>query len=388
MKQLHLNLVWGDAGMGAWQAPTAISSYTNGPAAWRELAQTAEHACLDAILCTDRNHLAATRTGSALFGLEPFTTCAVLAAHTNRIGLIATAATPTAQPYNIARRLASLDHISQGRAGWDIRAALPAETLAQYGKTVDPQTCCDPARTLEFVQVTRQLWDSWGDHALQCDGTGQAAVDGSQNHAIEHQGRWFSVQGPLDVPRPPQGQPLLSHAVRTAQDETLAASHADLVFVRPNDPAQAAVFRRKMRARCAAAGRTPDSIRVMGALRFVLASSDAAAAERANALAPYAAAARRPSDAPSADSPLTYVGTPTGLAARMQTWLEAEAVDGFNLICPWLPGGLEQFAHEVIPLLQQRGIFRTHYANATLRSHFGLPTRRYAALPSMASSTP
>lgn len=423
-RQLHLNCMLGGIGLGSWRHPEAQPEKIRSLQYLADLARVAERARFDAIFCGDLMSVSATRTGDQLFGLEPFTTYSALAAVTGQIGLIVTASTTYDEPFNVARRLASLDHISCGRAGWNIVTTLVDDVARQFGDQPHPDPASRYDRAEEFVEVCKKLWHSWGRAAV-VPSANSARVDGSLNHPIDHQGRHFAVRGPLDIPRPVQGWPVLAQAGSSGLGQAFAARHAELIFTAQPDLARAKAFAATIRHEAARFGRSSGDILLMPGLASVLASTEAEARRTADELAGLSINGGRlkqlsgllgidlaalpqddpiphdllpPTGLPSTHSRtalyvelirekhltprqlsrqeahLSFIGTPEGLADLIEDWFTSGAADGFNLMWPWLPGGLDIFADEVVPLLQKKGIFRREYAGTTLRNHFGLAT--------------
>ncbi|MBS7813631.1 NtaA/DmoA family FMN-dependent monooxygenase [Roseococcus pinisoli] len=426
MRQMHLNCMLGGIGLGAWRPGEADPWTPRDLGALTAMARTAERGLMDALFFGDLNSTAgAGRAG--LLGLEPFTTCSALAAVTERIGLIVSASTTYAQPYNVARRLASLDHISQGRAGWNIVTTLVEAVAENYGREPHPGIEARYARAEEFTGVAKALWDSWDEEAVFVDAEGRTRVDGAKVRPIAHRGEHFAVRGPLDLSRPPQGRPVLAQAGSSGPGKAFAARHAEVIFTAQPTLPRAQAFRTEMRARAAAAGRNPDRLRVLPGFAPVLAPSEAEARDLAAALRGREGRRARldrisgllgldlatlPPDAPippallpdisdpathsrtalfvemireeglspdgllARGAHLSFVGTPEGAAELMERWIRAGAADGFTLMWSHMPGGLDLFVEEVIPRLQGRGVYRTAYPGRTLRETLGLERER------------
>ncbi|MBI3516216.1 MAG: LLM class flavin-dependent oxidoreductase [Proteobacteria bacterium] len=286
-----------------------------------QLAQRAEQAKLDLIVFAE----------GAAVTLEPTALLAGLAAVTTQIGLIATASTIYNEPYNLARRFASLDHISGGRIGWNLAAA-PLADAANYGFDGPPDADARLARAAEFYDVVAGLWDSWEDGALLRDKTSGDYIDRDKIHFLDHAGAHFKVKGPLNITRSAQGWPVVTLAAMSDAERALAARAADVVFTAETELGAAQAFYADLKGRAAHHGRAPDDLTIMAAL-----------------------------PAPSADA--------------LATWLDAAAADGFAVEATQL----NDVTRGVIPELQRRGIFRTDYTGTTLRQHLGLrvPENRY-----------
>jgi len=360
--------------------------------------------------------------------LEPTLLLTVLAGATEHIGLIATASTTYNEPYNLARRFASLDHISGGRAGWNIVTTAGIEAARNFNLEQLPSHGERYERSAEFVDVSLALWDSWDDSAPIGDKAKGVWGDESKLYPPRHVGRHFRVEGPLNVPRSPQGYPLLVQAGSSEDGKGLAARHAEAVFTAQQTLQDAQSFYADLKARTRALGRSPDAIKILPGIVPVIGSTEAEAqaldAELDRLIKPEFAKlqlsktlrvrpedldldAELPQDLPSEDAiegaksrytlivslarrerltvrqligrlgggrgHRTFAGTPEQVADAMLHWWENGAADGFNVMPPVLPSGLAAFVDQVVPILQQRGVFRTAYEGKTLRDHYELP---------------
>ena len=405
--------------VAAWRHPdTDLAS--NPFKVFRQQVQSAERACLDAVFFADSLAL----TGGVP-ALEPLTLLSALAASTERIGLIGTATTTYNEPYTVARQFASLDQISDGRAGWNLVTSDNAAEAANFGRDQHVAHAARYERAREFHQVVTGLWDSWEDGALINDKAGARLVDPAKLHQLNHRGPHFSVAGPLNVSRSPQGRPVVVQAGGSEAGRELAAATAEVVFTAQPSLAPAQAFYRDIKRRLAAHGRTPDTLKIMPGLFAVVGRSQAEADDKFGTLQrliePKAGLAllgrmignfdlsAYPLDGPLPELPqtqdgqrsrqqlltdlaqgesltirqlyeriaggrghFTVVGTAATVADQMQAWFEQEAADGFNFMAPALPGGLDDFLTLVVPELQRRGLFRTAYQGSTLREHLGL----------------
>jgi FMN-dependent oxidoreductase (nitrilotriacetate monooxygenase family) len=413
--------------VAAWRHPQADLESTPF-ALYKRLAQTAERACFDAVFFADS--LALTGNGAAL---EPLTLLSALAAVTERIGLIGTATTTYNEPYHVARKFASLDSISGGRAGWNLVTSDHAGEAANFGRDAHVEHASRYVRAREFHEVVTGLWDSWDEDAYLNDKAGGVLFDPSRLHALQHRGTHFSVAGPLNVARSPQSRPVVVQAGGSEAGRALAAATAEVIFTAQPALASAQAFYRDLKGRLPAFGRSPDSLKVMPGLFAVVGRSEAEAQDKFGLLQQLVRPqdglallgrmignfdlSSYPLDGPLPDLPLTndgqrsrqqlltelaqgenlsirelylriaggrghftVIGTAETIADQMQQWFEQEAADGFNVMPPWLPGGLDDFAELVVPELQRRGLFRTRYEGSTLRDHLGLqrPPSRYA----------
>jgi FMN-dependent oxidoreductase (nitrilotriacetate monooxygenase family) len=405
--------------VAAWRHP-ATDLESNPFKVFRQQVQSAERACLDAVFFADSLAL----TGGVP-ALEPLTLLSALAASTNNIGLIGTATTTYNEPYTVARQFASLDQISEGRAGWNLVTSDNAAEAANFGRDQHVAHAARYERAREFHQVVTGLWDSWGDGALMNDKAGGRLVDPDKLRKLNHRGAHFAVAGPLNVSRSPQGRPVVVQAGGSEAGRDLAAATAEVVFTAQPSLAKAQDFYRDMKRRVGAHGRAPESLKVMPGLFAVVGRSQGEADDKFGELqrliepkAGLALLGRMignfdlsgyPLDGPLPELPqtedgqrsrqqlltdlaqgehltirqlyeriaggrghFTVVGTAQAVADQMQAWFEQEAADGFNFMAPALPGGLDDFLSLVVPELQRRGLFRTAYQGTTLRGHLGL----------------
>ena len=329
-----------------------------------ELARLAEAGKFDFFAIGDRLTADATNAADPTLAVrtEPFTTASFLATKTNRIGLLVTANASYYEPYNLARLTASLDHVTHGRAVWNIATGASAPAARNYSQS-EADAAAHYGRAGEAVDVIRELWDSWEDGAFIRDKTTGAFVDGNKIHPINHQGQLFSVKGPLNVARPPQGQLVLAHEAGTPLANELAAREADIVLARPADSAAGKALRDELRKAAVAQGRGPDALSVLVEITPVVAETDAAAnllLAELNALGGTISGA-------------VIVGGPERIADQLAAWVSAGAADGFVVRSAALPDQLRQFVERVIPELQRRGLARTEYRATTLRENLELP---------------
>jgi FMN-dependent oxidoreductase (nitrilotriacetate monooxygenase family) len=434
-RQLHLNINILHSGFSpaAWRmegsdprASFDINHYVN-------VARIAERGTFDAIFLADQAAISDRVDFRPLTSLEPTIVLATVAAHTDRIGLIATASTTYNEPYNIARRFATLDHVSGGRIGWNIVTSADLSQSRNFGLEKPVAHNSRYERAAEFTTVVKALWDSWEEEAFIGDAATGRFVDPARVHAIAHRGKYFSVHGPHNVPRPPQGHPVLVQAGGSDDGRELAAEHAEAVFSASQSLEEALDYAGDLRKRAVRFGRTPDSLLVLAGLATIIGSTEAEAKRRQEELRElipleYSLARlagvlqidpkrlkldeRLPDDIPlPADGGHTFfqatlalarregltvrgliralnggtghrtiIGTPEDVADDIETWFQAGAADGFNLMPDVLPHGLEVFVDEVVPILRRRGLFRQDYTGRTLRDHLGLarPANPYA----------
>jgi FMN-dependent oxidoreductase (nitrilotriacetate monooxygenase family) len=435
-RQLKLNLFIYPGGHheAAWRHAKSQPERLLDLSFYQELAQRAEAAKLDAVFFADGPALESNVQYATRFRLEPFTWLSAIAAATDRIGLIGTASTTYLEPYNAARLFASLDHLSGGRAGWNIVTTGAERAARNFGLDEHPPHAERYSRADEFVRVVGKLWDSWEDQAVVSDADTGVFADTSRIHPVEHEGDYFRVEGALNIPRSPQGRPVYVQAGSSADGRAFAAQHAEAVFTAHQTIQSAQGFYADIKARAAANGRAPGQLRVLPGISPYLGSTEAEARalkqefdeltqpeyglgilskllgvdlDSVKLDEPFppdllAAAGRAGSrsqlllDVIRRERPTVrqvlhrfagarghYVvaGTPVQVADEIQRWFDEGAADGFNIMPPWLPGGFEAFADEVIPILQSRGLFRTEYSGRTLRDHFGLdrPDSQYRA---------
>ncbi|MFE1599831.1 LLM class flavin-dependent oxidoreductase [Methylobacterium sp. ID0610] len=422
-RRIHLGLFLQGAGhhVSGWRHPEAESGSENLDLL-RRVAQMAEAAKFDMVFLADGLTSGVDAHPSMIARFEPLTLLAALAMVTDRIGLAATASTTYGEPYHLARAFASIDHLSHGRAAWNIVTTSYARTANNFSKS-HPEHDARYALAEEFVDVVRGLWDSWADDAFLKDKARGVYADPAKVRVLDHAGPYFSVKGPLNIPRPPQGHPVLIQAGSSGPGQDLAARTADIVFTAQQSLAEAQGFYRSLKARVAGFGRDPASVAVMPGFLPVVGRTLKEASEKLSELDRWTdIASAMPLleerighslsgydlDGPLPDLPASdqlrsraelltelarregltirqlalrvaagrghhmVVGTATDIADRMQTWFENGAADGFNVMPPYFPGGLQEFVAEVVPILQERGLFRTEYEGRTLRDHLGL----------------
>ncbi|MDV3124995.1 LLM class flavin-dependent oxidoreductase [Mycobacterium sp. 21AC1] len=427
-RQLHLNANITDAGKhpSAWRHQSDPLSFLT-PQYFTEIGAIAEQATFDAIFLSDWPALAENPPTKPWQSLDPTVVLATVAAATTHIGLIGTASTTFSTPYELARRFASLDHLSHGRVAWNIVTTMHAQAAGNFGVEHLPGHDERYAQADEFVDVVTKLWDSWPVEGLQPDARSGVFSGVEAIPAIDHAGAHYRVAGPLNVPRTPQGRPVLVQAGASEQGKELAARWADVVFTVQTVREDAQWFYRDINARAQEFGRTPGSVLVLPGLFPVVGSTEAEAAARLrefNEQLDYDRELRRlahqlgvtPDDLPL-DQPLNarlitdvgavstshgflnttvafaqrsgltirdlidrnggahrmVIGTPEQIADDIELWFTTGAADGFNLNFDVYPGGLRLFADQVVPELRRRGLFRRAYTSSTLRGHLGLP---------------
>ena len=427
-RELHLNLFINSRGHheASWRHPDASDLALTDIHYLQGLTQRAEEGLFDSIFLADQ---LAFRGGGASLSLEPLTSLAALAVSTNNIGLIATASTTYTEPFNLARQFASLDHISNGRIGWNIVTSWSAPAARNYGYASQISHAERYARADEFMAVTRSLWDSWSDDAIIDDRANGKYLKRNSVREGGHEGTFYNVAGPLNVPRGPQGWPVLVQAGSSDTGRKFAAQHAEAVFTAHMEKSSAKAFYSDLKSLVKAEGRNEKDCLILPGLSPVIASTDAEAqqfrddlnnlADPQEGLISLSARfggtdfSHLPLDTPLSpdDFPdpstveaarsrtevilgvvrnerLTmrqllsklagarghYVvsGTPEHIADLIEDWFIDGVADGINLMPPVLPKMLDVFIDEVVPLLQRKGIFRTEYQGNTLRDHYGL----------------
>jgi FMN-dependent oxidoreductase (nitrilotriacetate monooxygenase family) len=424
-RQMHLGTLVYATGhhVSGWRLPQAQAGMENLPLLV-SIARTAERGKFDMLFFADAPLTGIDFHPSTLVRLEPLTLLSALAMVTERIGLAATATTTYIEPYNLARMFASLDHISNGRAAWNIVTGASPEAAANFGRTVHPPHGERYAMAAEFVDVVRGLWDSWDDGAITMDKASGTFADPAGMHVLDHHGKYYDVKGPLNLSRSPQGHPVLIQAGSSGPGRDLAAATADVVFTVQQEMAACAAFRDDVRQRAARLRRDGGKVAVMPGLCPVIGRTEREAHERFAELGQFlepAAAMRVLSDrighdlsgydldaqlpelpdstimrghaatltalarrekltlrqlrditAASLGHPVV-VGTAEKIADHMEQWFASEACDGFIVMPAWVPDQFEAFVSEVVPILQARGLFRQDYEGTTLRDHLGLP---------------
>jgi FMN-dependent oxidoreductase (nitrilotriacetate monooxygenase family) len=428
--KLHLNAFLMSVGHheAAWRLPESDPFASTSVEHYQNLARIAERGKLDSLFLADGPVLW-TDIGQRPAGtLEPTVLLTALASVTERVGLIATASTTYNEPYNLARRFGSLDHISGGRAGWNIVTTAGLDAAKNFNLTELPAHADRYARAAEFVDVCLKLWDSWADDAPIGDKERGIWGDDSKLYPPRHVGRHFRVEGALNLPRSPQGHPLLVQAGSSQDGKELAARYAEAVFTAQQTLEDAQSFYSDLKARTRALGRDPETIKILPGIVPVLGGTEAEArareAELDRLISPEYAKrqlaqvlrvdpavlrldAELPADLPTEDhiesqksrytlilnlarrehltvrqllgrlgggrGHRTFSGTPEQVADTLVSWWENGAADGFNVMPAVLPSGLVDFVEHVVPILQRRGVFRAEYEGRTLRDHYGLP---------------
>lgn len=429
-KQLHLGAFMRPVSLhtGAWRYPGSYPDANFNFQHIKSFAQKLEAAKFDAFFMAD--HLAvlnmpveALRRSHTVTSFEPFTLLSSLAAVTERIGLVATASTTYDQPYHIARRFASLDHLSAGRAGWNIVTTANPDSARNFGQDEHKEHGERYARAREFYDVVTGLWDSFAEDAFVRDVESGIYFNPERMHVLDHHGPELNVRGPLNIARPPQGWPVIVQAGQSEPGRQLAAETAEVVFCAPRNLEAGKEFFKDVKGRLAAVGRDRDDMKLLPAA-FVLIGNTVEEAQakrlKLDSLVHYESSIASlsialgcdvanldpdgplPTELPETNasksgresvlklaategltvrqlaqryggySGLAFVGTVETVADEMEQWLVQEGSDGFNLTFPFLPQGLDDVVDLLIPELQRRGLFRKDYEGTTLRDHLGL----------------
>lgn len=438
-RQMNLNVFLMNAGHheAAWRHPATEPHNITDIRYFERLAKLAEEAKFDSLFLADGLAVAKNVKHGSFVGLEPFTLLSALAAVTEHIGLIGTVSTTYNEPFHVARKFASLDHISKGRAGWNIVTSgseleannFNSDSHLEHSKRYD--------RAREFLEVTTSLWDSWEDDAILINRESGQFADTDKVRAINHAGETFKVRGPLNIPRSPQGYPVLVQAGSSEDGKEFAAQYAEAIFTAQQTLAEAQQFYADVKGRLSKYGRLPEQLVILPGICPIIGQSESEAKEREQELNELTVPEygllqlsnmlqvdlfSYPLDGPLPPLPgidqingnksryqlvadlahrekltirqlihrlaggrghRTFAGTALQVADQLEEWFTGGASDGFNVMPPYLPGGLEEFAQQVIPELQRRGLFRTAYAGSTLREHFGLtrPANSLSGVP-------
>lgn len=414
---------------GSWRWPGAYADANFNFGHIKKFAQRLEEARFDSFFMAD--HLAvlnmpveALRRSTTPTSFEPFTLLSALSQATDRLGLMATGSTTYDEPYHIARRFASLDHISGGRAGWNIVTTSNPDASRNFGKEDHLEHAERYRRAREFYDVVTGLWDSWSEDAFIRNQETGFFMDPDKMHRLNHEGDFFKVAGPLNIARPVQGWPVIVQAGGSDAGRQLAAETAEAVFAAQSNLEAGQAFYADVKGRMEQLGRNPDHLKIMpGCMVIVGDTVEEAKAKRAkldslvheeSAIASLSItlgvdASKFDPDGPLPDdmpesnatksgrdravllaeregltvrqlaqrlggySGLAMVGTPESIADEMEEWLETRGSDGFTIMFPYLPQGLDDVVDRVIPEIQRRDLFRTEYEGKTLRENLGLP---------------
>ncbi|WP_141576578.1 LLM class flavin-dependent oxidoreductase [Actinomadura sp. WMMA1423] len=429
-RQMHLAVFARGLGTAhsVWRSPRTRPEKIHTLEHWTRVAQVAEQGKFDAVFIAEALNLSPSIGSDATEWPDAVSLVAALSAVTSRIGLVGTASTTYSHPFTVARQFATIDHLSGGRVGWNIVTTAIAAAAGNYGSADLPEHEARYERADEFVDVVTRLWDGWRDDAIVLDREAGVYADLDRIRRLDHEGDHFTVRGPLTMPRSPQGRPALVQAGSSPTGMNLAAAYADMVFTTQFDIKAATAFVDRMRELVSAKGRDPHAVAVMPGLTPIIGRTVQEARELArelggfvqidatlafmqqmfggidftgydldepfpdvSGLLPAHAGVSRPRlfmDMAKEEG-LTlrqvaqriglsighrsFVGTPDQVADEMTAWFTEGAADGFNILPADLPRGLEDFVEEVVPRLQDRGLFRKDYTGTTLREHLGAP---------------
>jgi FMN-dependent oxidoreductase (nitrilotriacetate monooxygenase family) len=413
-------------GWGDWRHPDAPTDASVSWPFYRRQAQVAEAGKFDFLFVADSVYITAKSSPHYLNRFEPLTILSALAGATDHIGLVGTLTVTYSEPFNVARQFSSLDHISGGRAGWNVVTSWLEGSAANFSRTNHLAHDVRYRLAVEHLDVVQGLWASWEDDAHVADKDSGVFVDADKLHALDHKGEFFQVKGPLNIKRSAQGQPVIFQAGASEDGKNFAAKRADAIFVSHEDLDSAVTYYADLKERVAGFGRKPEEVVVLPAVRPVVGRTE----EDADALyhqltelvsidnalsmlsrpfnehdftqydldAPFPADEAEAAGANSNQSGVQrvvkaaragnlslrqvalrfatprshFTGTPTQVADALQHWFEARGADGF-MVFESLPGQLEAFVEGVVPILQERGLFRREYEGSTLRDNLGLP---------------
>jgi FMN-dependent oxidoreductase (nitrilotriacetate monooxygenase family) len=432
MMRLGAFLAGTGSNMASWRHPDAVPDAAINLDYYKQLTRRAEAAKLDFVFFGDGLYISEKSHPNFLNRFEPLTLLAALAMDTKQIGLAATLSTSYSEPFTVARQFASIDHISDGRAGWNIVTSPLEGSALNYSKAEHPQHDLRYRMAAEYLEVTKGLWDSWEDDAfVRNKETGQF-IDPDKLHRVNHQGEFFSVQGPLTISRSKQGRPILIQAGSSEAGKEFASQVADAVFTGQATIEDAREFYQDVKGRAVKHGRRPEEILMLPGCNPIVGSTPAeaeakyqeianlvviddalnylgryfndidftqydldeqfpdlgdfarngweSATDRIKKVSREEGLTLRQMALRSTTPRSPFIGTPDQVADTMQAWFEAGAADGFMMNASVLPQGFNDFVDLVLPVLKDRGLFRTEYEHDTLRGNLGLakPENRYA----------
>jgi FMN-dependent oxidoreductase (nitrilotriacetate monooxygenase family) len=431
--QMRLGAFFNPTGhhVASWRHPRAQADAGINFQHYVDITRTAEQAKFDMVFFADNvcvreaNMEALSRSAQYIANFEPLTLLSALAPMTSHIGLVATASTSYNEPYHVARKFASIDHISGGRAGWNLVTSGQEAEAKNFSRDKHYMHGERYERAREFAQIVVGLWDSWDDDAFIRDKESGEFFERGKLHPLNHKGEFFSVRGPLNVPRTPQGRPVIVQAGGSQEMIKVAAEFGEAIFCAPLTLEAAQTFYADLKGRAESFGRSPDELKIMPGLSCIVGRTEAEAQERYEHLnslihpmvareilsmvlghvdlSDYSLDGPMPQDLPmsnASQSTFQYVtemarrekltmgevavrvagargtavvnGSPQQVADHREEWFRTDGCDGFNLMPPFLPGGLDDFVELVLPELRKRGLFRTEYEGRTLREHLGL----------------
>ncbi|WP_299561187.1 NtaA/DmoA family FMN-dependent monooxygenase [uncultured Mycolicibacterium sp.] len=425
-RQLHLLTFSNTRSAGPWRHPDLDNSTAGVRKRLIEHVRTAEAGALDAVFFADGLNYGPPQTWAYKIteDFEPLTTSAALSSLTERIGFVVTGSTTFAHPFHLARQLLSLDHLSGGRAGWNVVTSFAKAAAENFSSRGVPDHDERYRIAEEFLDVVRKLWDSWDTDTIVEDRARGICNDVSRIHVPDHHGRYFDVKGPLGAARSVQGQPVIFQAGSSPAGSAFAARHAEVIFTGQGTLDKARAFYRQVNESARRYGRSVPPL-ITPSLRFIVGSTEEEARRAEQTAYEYfspeyqagwllevevdVTGADLDAPVPASAFPesterhqtalagyralatdgnptvreflwrtvngwgLSVTGTPEQIADTMQTWFESRAADGFVLQHAWLPGQFETFVEQVVPVLRKRGLFRHEYTGTTLREHLGLP---------------
>ena len=431
-RTLHFGLFIYPGGhhLAGWRHPSVAAKEILSAEYYKRAATTAERGCFDLYFVGDmlaaREREGRIVAEGALNNIDSISVDSAVAGATRHIGVVATLSTTYNEPYTVAERFASLDHLSGGRSGWNIVTTANDDAALNFSRQKHMEKTLRYQRAKEFVDICKELWDSWADDAIVGDRDRGRFADISKIRPIDHVGEFFSVKNALTLPRPPQGWPVLVQAGGSPAGIEFAASVAEVIFTAQTKLAEASAFRQAVQARMPEHGRDPETLRILPGLMPIIGDTEKSALRKEEELNEHLHSAVGvwmlseqlkfrlydfPVDAKLPTSEIrasgkdftprvislldqadaqnlsilecgrrvaatrshgSIVGTPEQIADHIVSWFEAGAADGFNIMPPYFPSELDVFVDQVIPILQRRGLFRTAYEGATLRDHLGL----------------
>jgi FMN-dependent oxidoreductase (nitrilotriacetate monooxygenase family) len=421
MRPVGIHTAW-------WRYPGAYPDANFNFRHLKHFALTLERGKFDAFFMADHlavlnMPMAALKRSATVTSFDPMILLSALAVATENLGLIATGSTTFDAPYHVARRFASLDHLSGGRAGWNLVTTSNPDAALNFGFDEHVEHDERYRRGREFFDVVTGLWDSWADDAFIRDVESGVFFDPERLHVLNHKGTHFSVRGPLNVARPIQGWPVIVQAGASEAGRQIAAETAEVIFASGNNLAGAQEFYADVKGRMERLGRDRDHLKILPGALVITGHSRAEAEDKKalldslvhpdSGLASLSIGLGHDASEFELDGPLpeipesnasqssrqriverarrenltvrdlariagsygghALVGTPAMIADEMEAWLDGEACDGFNVMFPYVPGGLDEFVDQVVPELQRRGLFRKEYEGRTLRENLGLP---------------
>ncbi|MDQ0201513.1 LLM class flavin-dependent oxidoreductase [Neobacillus ginsengisoli] len=426
-KKLRLGVMLHGAGgnMAAWRYKNAPADASVNFSFYKQLAQKAEAAKLDLVFVADGLYINEKSIPHFLNRFEPLTILSALASVTSHIGLVGTLSTSYSEPFTVARQFASLDRISDGRAGWNVVTSPLEGSAKNYSKLEHPSHQLRYKIADEYLEVTNGLWDSWEEDAFIRDKKTGVFFNRDKMHTLNHQGEFFSVEGPLNISRSKQGQPVIFQAGSSEPGKDLAAKWADAVFTGHDNIEQAKEYYHDVKKRAVSFGRSPDEILIFPGISPIIGRTNEEAEKKYLEIASLVTVedslnylgrffdhfdfSQFPLDELFPDigeigknsfrsttdrikkmakeeqltlrqvairvttPKTTFIGTPEKVTDLLQQWFKEGAADGFMLGNAVLPDGLNDFIHYVLPLLQERGLFRSEYENDTLRGNLGIP---------------